>query len=371
MAKNTDSIPFTELVERTQELARERADVKSKVRGIVNDVYTREIPRKEDWSFFLVSSAMTLIEQYATGTVTANTGATTLTFSSDVVITSSMVGRKVKITGNDYVYEITAMSGATGATIRPPLSGDQNVTSVSYAIFQNLYALPSDFDRYPKNGGLVNYLGGQEVVIPEKPYQEWADEANYTPVNDPEFCRIIGVNTAGNALIEVNPPPKIAKSLKNDYLIRPRAMRETTIGLIGSIAASGTAVVGDGNTRFTEATTGDWFRINSFGKGSDSEWYRILAISGNSGLTLQTAFGLSGATSAGYTISSVPQMPARMHPSILYGTLTQLAADQNDPLYQGYNLKLAEVLSDGKRIYKTRNYQQDIHHLGEDYLYRR
>jgi len=371
MAKNIDAIPFTELVERSQEIGRERASKDSYVRGIVNDVYTKEIPRKEDWAFLLVNSTITLTMEYATGTVSANTGDTVLSFSSDVTIDSSMIGRIIKIIGNDYVYKINGMSGTTGATIQPPISGDTNITSASYSIMQPFYSLPQDFDRFPKNGGLVDFVGGREKIIPEKPYQEWSSEANYTATENPEFCRIIGTDTAGNQILEVNPPPKISKSVKNDYFMRPKPMRETTAGLIGSVSASGTSVIGDSNTRFTEATTGDYFRIDNFGVGADSEWYRIIAISGNSGLTLQTAFGLSGATSANYTICSAPQMPSRMHPAILYGSVLQLTADQDDPMYTAYNVKLAEVLSDGKKVYKTRNYQQDIHHLGEDYLYRR
>jgi hypothetical protein len=60
-----------------------------------------------------------------------------------------------------------------------------------------------------------------------------------------------------------------------------------------------------------------------------------------------------------------------MHPALLYGGILQLCVDQNDPMAQMYNTKLAEVLSDGKRLYVSRIYSQDIHHLGEEYLYRR
>lgn len=369
MAKNIVEIPFSELVERVSELARERPDVKQKIRGIVNDMYTREIPRKEDWSFFLVSSSITLVPEYTTGNVTATTGNTALVFSSDVVLTQSNNGTKIKITGNGYLYDFT-FSQATAGTINLPFSGNANATSVPYSIYQPFYSLAADFDRFPKNGGLINYEGSTQQVIPEMAYQEWANEYNTSPVQTPTQCRIIGTDTAGNPLLEVNPPPKIAKSLRYDYFIKPKVMRETTAGLIGNVSASGTTVTGDSNALFTQANTGDYFRINAFGIGADSEWYRIIAINGNSSLTLQVAFGLSGATSAGYTICSAPQMPTKMHPAILYGSLLQLAADQDDPLYQAYNIKFAEVLSDGKRTFKTRIYNQDIHHIGEEYLYR-
>lgn len=370
MSKNQTVIPFTELVERVSELARERVDVMSKVRAVVNDIYTREIPRKEDWSFFLVSSTITLQQEYNTGTVSATTGGTTATFSSTVSLSSSNTGMKLKVTGNDYLYDVTFLQ-TTALTISPPFSGTVNAVSYNYSLFKPFYSLAPDFDRFPKNGGLINFNGSSEEIIPEMAYQDWPGQYNTSPQNTPSYCRIIGTDTAGNSLLEVTPPPKIAKSLRYDYLIQPKTMRETTSGTIGSISASGTAVVGDSNTRFTEANTGDYFRIDAFGKAGDSEWYRIIAISGNSGLTLQTAFGLSGATSAAYTICSAPQMPSKMHPAILYGSLVQLAADQDDPMTQSYNLKLAEVLSDGKRTYKTRIYNQDIHNMGEEYLYRR
>ena len=370
MSKNQAEIPFTELVERASELARERVDVRGKIRGIVNDFYVREIPRKADWNFLMAQSTVTTVAEYTVGSVTANTGATTLTFSSDVVITSAMVGRLVKISGNDYLYRINAMSGTTGATIVPPISGDQNVSSATYSIFQPFYPLAADFDRFPKNGGLVNYQGSAEEIIPEKAYQDWALDYSATPVENPTKCRLYGYDTAGSTLLEMNPPPKIDKSFRYDYFLRLSPMRETTAGFV-NVSAAGTTVTGSaGTTRFTEATTGDYFRVDALGKSGDSEWYRIIAITNNSSLTLQTAFGLSGVTSANYTICRAPYIPYKLHPAILYGSLLQLVADQDDPMYVAYNMKLAEVLSDGKRLYTSRIYSQDIHHLGEEYRYR-
>lgn len=368
MSKNLEELPFTEIVERASEIARERADVESKVRAIVNDVYIREIARKEDWTFFLVSSSITLVPQYITGNITATTGSNTVTFSSDVVLTASNNGMQLKISGNDYVYQFT-FGNTTGGTITPPLSGNVNVTSQPYALFQAYYSLANNFDRFPKNGGLVNYRGTTEEIITEQPYQEWWQDYSSSAQDTPKKCRIIGQDTMGNALLEINPPAKSYKTLRYDYFYKPRIMRENTAGLC-AVSASATTVFGDPSTQFALANTGDYFRIDAFGTKGDSEWYRIGAINGTA-LTLQTAFGLSGATSAGFTICSAPQMPYKMHPAILYGTVLQLTVDQEDPMFQAYNLKLAEVLSDGKRLYKTRIYNQDIHHLGEEFLYRR
>lgn len=370
MSKNLEGIPFTEIVERSSELARESADVEKKVRGIVNDVYVRELPRKEDWSFLLASSALTLIQRYNTGTVTANTGATSVTFSTDVTITSAMTGRRLRVDGNDYIYNVTFQS-ATSLTISPPFSGTQNVSSVGYDIFMPYYALAADFDRFLKDQGVTKFIGGRKEQISEKAPQEFDRDYQPTPQDLPTYCRLFGTDTNGRTLVEFNPPPKSAISLPYDYIRTVQNMRETTAGSV-TIEAGSTIVVGSANTTFfTQARTGDYFRIDNFGTGADSEWYRIQTITHNSSLTLSTAFGLSGASSAAYTICSLPDIPTRMHPALLYGTIMQLAADKDDPAIEGYKMQLAEVLSDGKRIYKTRTYSQEIRMITEEYNYRR
>ena len=370
MSKNIDSIPFTELVERTSEIARERADIQPKIRGYVNDVYLREIARKWDWNFLLVGSTITTRPSYATGTISGNTGATTVTFSTDVALDATYTGSQLRITGNDVVYDCVYQS-ATSLTIQPPISGNTNYINTSYNLYFPFYALPLDFDRYPKNGGFANWIGGNQKVIQETPFQEWGINYSSTPSDMVERLRIIGTNTAGNQVLEVNPPPKTAKSYLNNYYISLSPMSETTSGLIGNITSGGTNVQGDSNCRFLEATTGDYLRIDALGKGNDSLWYRIISIANNSNLTLQTAFATTGITSANYVICSAPQMPIKLHPAILYGAVLYCVTDQNDPLYAAYNLKLAEVMSDGKRLYVSRVYNQDIHTLAEDWQYRR
>ena len=370
MSKNQSDIPFTELVERASQLAAIREDVEKKVRGIVNDIYVNDIPRKEDWSFLLATSSITFTQEYTTGNATINTGGTTITFSSDVTIDSTMTGRKIKFSSNDYVYTIISMSGTTGAVIGPTLSGTVNISAGAYSIFQPVYALNSDFDRFLKNGGLHYFSGGRKVAIPETAYQDYIDNFSSDTTETQAYCRVVGVDTAGNRLVEVIPPPKSAISTEYDYIHRLRPLRETTAGLIANIGAGGTSVTGNATTLFAEANTGDYFRIDAFGTGADSEWYPILAISGT-GITLRTAFGNSGATNASYTIASNPRMPTMLHTAIMYGAMIQLTASQNDPMAPGYKNEYASILSDGKRLYKTRTYSKEVKTIAEDYLYRR
>ncbi len=373
MAKNISEIPFTELCERTHELARERIDSRSKVRGIVNDFYVREFPRKMDWNFFMTQSTITVQGQYNTGTITATTGSTTVTFSSDVVLTQSNNLWWLKIAGNDYVYQFT-YSNATGGTLNVPLGGTVNATNASYNLFQPYYSLATNFDRFPKNGGLILFQGGQEQIISELAYQDWAIYYSPTPTQIASYCRLYGTDTAGSTILEINPPPQVALSYRYDYFIRPSPMRENTAGLIGNVGNNSTTVTGDSNTQFTRSNVGDYFRVDALGTASDSEWYKIISINGDSSLTLQIPFlnsVNSSVTSASYTICGAPQMPYKMHPAILYGSILQVSVDQNDPMIQAYNTKFAEVLSDGKRLYVSRIYNQQVHNMGEEYLYRR
>ena len=369
MSKNLDVIPFTELVERVGEIARERADTQPKLRGYVNDVYLRDIARKWDWNFLLADSTITVKSSYTTGTVTANTGATTAVFSTDVVLSAEYTGSQLKMSGNDYVYDCVFQS-TTSLTIQPPVSGNTNVSNGSYSLFFPFYSLPSSFDRFPKNGGFVNYVGGVQNVIAESPFQEWASNYSTSPSDTPSRVRIAGVTTMGNQVLEINPPPKSAKSYMTNFFQALTPMRETSAGFI-NVSAGGTAVTGSaGTTLFTEATTGDYLRVTALGKGNDSLWYRIVSIANDSSLTLQTAFAATGITSANYVICSAPQMPVKLHPAILYGAILQTVTDQDDPMVTMYSQKLAEVMSDGKRLYVSRIYNQIVHTDAEEYLYR-
>lgn len=372
MSKNIAEIPVTEIVERVKALSRSPRNSDTKIRGVVQDVALREIPSKFDWNFMLVSSGLTTIPQYNTGTVSVNTGNSSITFSSDVTITADMVGRKINITGDGAIYEITSMSSTTSGLINPQYQATQNATNQSYTIFQPVYALSDDFERFPKPGGLYHQIGGQKKVLEELQYRPYLDTYRTTPVSIPEKCRLVGNDTAGNPLVELVPPPSTAENYGYDYYKQLRPLMETTAGTLLQIAAGAMQVTGNTNTRFTEATTGDWFRVDALGTGADSLWYRIIAISHDSSLMLGSAFANSAITSsANYTIARAPEMPARMHIAVLYGSVRSLELDQTDENFMFYHSQYAQVMSDSKKIYVSRPYNQEITGIHEDFMYRR
>ena len=370
MSKNLTELPFTELAERAAQIARLEQD-DSRVRGAVNDVYVRELPRKEDWSFLVVSSALTCADAYSTGNAAVvDTQGTTFTLSSDTAIDGTFTGRKIKFSTNPNVYLITSAAGTTGGTMTPPLSGTSNIRGSAYFIVKDTYALPQDFDRFPKNGGLLLYQGGRMTPIPEVAIQNYYSDYTPSPTK-PEKCRLVQVGTDNIQQVELTPPPDDPYTLGYEYLRKLVPLRETTGG-VANIAAGATVVTGSvGVSRFTEATSGWYFRIDAFGTGEESEWYRVASVTHNSSLTLATAFGLSGAVSAGFTLCPAPQMPAKMHSAILYGAVINLMADQNDPNAALYQQKFGEVVTEARRLYKTRVYSQPIESVFEDYQYRR
>ena len=375
MAKNIPHIPYTEIQERIISIGRLDNSVKEKARASIQDKYAREIPSKFDWEFLITSSSLTTIQEYKTGAVTINTGDTTAVFSSDAVMDTSMTGRRIRISNNPVIYDITFLN-TTAHTISPAFQGPTNISGGAYSIFQNKYALAGDFDRFPKTvdderrgGGLYKWEGTRKVGIPSFSYIEATEEFEGN-VSIPKRCRLVGHDTAGKPLVELIPPPKDPRIYGYDYIRQLNPLTETSAGTV-TIAAGGNTVTGDTNCRFLEANTGDYFRINSFGTGQDSSWYRVISIAHNSSLTLGVTFANSGVTSAEYVISRAPDYPPRLQPALVYGPLHEVTLDQNDESTTVYYAKYAETLSDGKRIHVSRVYAKDITGLHEEYQWRR
>lgn len=371
MSKNISELPFTELNERVALMSRATNSTdKSRVRGATNDEYVRQLPKWEDWQFLIAQSSLSTFVPYRTGSVSVNTLSTAITFSSDVALDSTYTGWQIKFSNNSNVYEFT-YTNATGGTISPPLSGDQNITAGSYVLFQSKYSLASDFSRFPKNGGIILYQGGRPSLIQESQSREdwyaWYSPSPSTPVR----CQLINWGTAGTQAVEITPPTSKATVLPYDYVLKLNPMREVTGGFI-DISAGGTSVTGSaGTTLFTQAQTGWYLRVDAFGKGQDSEWYRILAIQHNSSLTLQTAFGLSGATTAAFTICPAPAVPSILHDAIMYGAAMSIFVDQNDPQFMFMASQKAASIVHARTLFKSRVYNQEIDTIATEWRYRR
>ena len=132
MSKTTVEIPYTEIVERVMSLGRINSNAIDKVRGIVNDIYCRDIPVKHDWQFLIASSSITTYGEYKTGNASTVTDSRIVTFSTDAVLVDSMNGRVIKFAGNDVVYQITSFISAT--SIPKATSFSSSVTSICHLL---------------------------------------------------------------------------------------------------------------------------------------------------------------------------------------------------------------------------------------------
>ena len=365
---NLKEIPFSEILEKVSDLSRSNTDQRSRIKGLVNEVYTLDIPKEYDWYWLKASSAISCIAEYKTGVVSINTQTTGVLFNSGATITTDMTGRKIKFSNNSDVYDFTYLAANSG-TINPPLSGSTNISSGGYTIYKNIYSLPPDFDRFPVNGGLLFYSAGQPQALPELVDDDYYEQATASPSSVPEWCRFAEYDTAGNLQIEIVPPPSTAMILKNEYIKTLNPMVETTMGTV-VINSNQTAVTGTG-TLFLEMTTGDYLRADGFGVKGESNWYRISAISSNSDLTLANTFRRDSSYSGSFTISSAPKMPYKFHNALIYGPIRKILSDEKDPMLIYANAEWMKIISDNKTLEQSRHAKDDLDLIAEDYEYRR
>ena len=367
MGKLTRVIPATEVVERSITISRAQGD-DLRAWGALNDIYLQELPAQADWTFLMATSALSTSARYITGTATVNTGATAVTFTG-ATIPSGTTGWRMRFNDNPNVYDWTFVSSSNG-TIAPALSEDRNISGGAFTLFNPYYTLATNFDRFPKNGGLQLWQGAKPTPVPEMPIQEYFDEFSASP-GRPAKCQLIAPDTLNRAQVELVPPPDKVYLMPYHYIYAPTPLRETTGG-VATVAASGTGATFQGAVRVGEMVTGMYFRIDNFGEDADSEWHQIVSVSAaNSNVTFQSTFTTSAANSANYTVCNVPVYPLVLHGALLHGVVKRLLADQNDKTFIYTDSLQTAAINDAKRLFRTRTYNQEIETVFDEYHYRR
>lgn len=364
---NIRAIPFTEIVERIEDLGRVGTETKKRTRAVVNEIYTIDIPNDYDHHWLKSSSGIACIAEYDTGTTKINTQSTAVMFGSGAVIDSSFTGRKIKFDDNPDVYDFT-FSKANSGTISPPLSGVVNLSCASYTIFKNIYSLPADFDRFPVNGGLLFYSAGQPQPLAPILDDDYYSQVNASPTDVPTNCRFVGYDTAGQLQVEILPPPASPYLLINEYIKALSPMIESTMGTI--VVSSNQTTVSGTSTYFTQMNSGDYIRADNFGKGGDSTWYRIAVVNNASTITLSSNFRIDSNYTGSYTISKAPLMPYRMQPALIWGSLMKLLPDQKDPMFITATRNYAKIMSDNRVLEQSRYAKDTVELIAEDYDYR-
>lgn len=125
-----------------QRLCRENRDLS---RGDALDTCFQaydDLWRRYNWPFRRVSGAIEAVGDVTTGTVAVIQGQRTMTFSS--APTQAVVGREVRIDGDQQSYVIKSLVGAV-ATVSSSYTGDTDAAA-AYTVRQMEYKMPVDFD---------------------------------------------------------------------------------------------------------------------------------------------------------------------------------------------------------------------------------
>ena len=358
MGNLATTIPFTELWERLLTMGRvDSPNNEDYGKGLVNDVYTRTLPRTTDWNPLVKESYLSMTPYYNTGTATVTAGSTSVTGVGTTWTTAmtSTDSYKIKFSGNDNVYDFDYV-GATSGTISPALSKATDLTTVAYSIFRDEYSLASDFNRLLMNGSIYKYSGGRVTnIIPELPRDRFKDA--FSPEATDPIQRAMLTRThsgTGYQLVRVNPPPKTACVYPYEYIQYVTPMTDYNAG---SVAVTNGSAIVTGTDSFFLANTavGDYFRVDSNGIGDSSKWYKILTVDSNLQLTLNTNFGEDTESSLEYHVSKAPTaFPFPFHEFILYEAVLKLTTEQGDPLVQSLSVERDRIMYDLKKNYKSR-----------------
>jgi len=358
MGNLATTIPFTELWERL--LTMGRVDVPNNedyAKGLINDVYTRTLPRKMDWEPLVKDGTLGMTPYYNTGLATITAGSTSLT-GVGTTWTSAMVsadGYKIKFSGNNNIYSFDYAS-ATTATISPALSQATDLTSATYVIFRDEYQLASDFNRLLMNGSIYVYSGGRvRDIIREIPRDKF--NAQFSPEATDPIQRAMLTRThatTGNRLVRLNPPPKTAYVYPYEYIELVTPMTDYNAGSVAVTNASATVTGTD--TFFTaNVAVGDYFRVDSNGIGDSSKWYKVSSVDSNTQLTLSENFGEYTESALEYRVSKAPTaFPFPFHEFILYEAVLKVVTEQGDTVLSAIATERDAILSDLKKNYKSR-----------------
>jgi len=330
-------IVFSELVERCQkELIRDSAigdSAEAKYMGRINDVYLTDLPSQIDWRHIRKIASITTTADYSTGTIALVNGSTSVTGTSTVWTSANSNNMLIKASGYNEIYRATYVSSTSLTLDREWVEATD--TSETYTLFQDRYAIASDFDRMilDRDKAVYYYNGGNKVYLTYKTIDEF--EANQTyQYNDPINYTIKWVS--GDPYILVNPPDTKARTLYYTYMPALNKMEEYDTGTITTLANAGTAVTGSG-TDFdgfvTDTSAYDYyFRIDGDGIGSASKWYKIASADSDTGITLSDTYAgvaIAAGTST-YTISVVSLLPKGLDLALLYGAAIVSSVDQSN-----------------------------------------
>ena len=316
--------PFSELVETLQnEFIREASPGEEpKYQGIVNQIYSNELPTILPEQFIKKEAYINLVADYTVGTVTVGTGTANIIGSSTSWTSGNSNGFLFKTSSSDPVYRVT-FDVSTSLTFQDSLTWiGASGTGITYTLLKDRYSLPSDFSHMmtddPEDSHVVyRYVNGQRLYL--KLFNE--EEFNKQTVS------AVGISYAYNVRW-IRESPYLYVTLAADsvellgysYIPQLTTLSEYTTGL--ATFTTGTAVVASTAASWlvnvTTGTSTYYIRNDADGTGSASKWGLISTVANATALTLSAAWGFTSGTGITYTISEISKWPARFDDAILY-----------------------------------------------------
>lgn len=140
---------------------------------------------------------------------------TTLSFSE------TMKGRAIQLGTHATIYRIESVESSTSLTLNRPYLGDDVVDAdgpIAYAIVQDRYTLPDDFDR--PTDDWENFFGPNSIdnVGPNKFLEQRRNRGSTLLVHDPEIYTVYGLDDSETyQIIHFDPYPNEARVLTFTY----------------------------------------------------------------------------------------------------------------------------------------------------------
>lgn len=317
--------PFTEMVEVVQkELVREAASGEdAKYMGMVNQVYSNDLPSVLPERFIQKEAYLTLVADYTVGTVTVGTGTSNIIGSSTSWTSANSGNRLIEVDGTDVIYRMTFAAG-TSLTFQDSLTWvGSSGTGLTYVLFTDRYSLPSDFSHLiaddPFRPHVVyRYVDGQKIYLTPFIEEEY-NEQDASSVGTPYGYLLKWVKETPYLYITL--AADSAEIVGYTYVPQLTTLSEYTTGTV--TFATTTAITADGGTtswlvNITTGTNTYYIRNDADGTGSASKWIKILSVGGASSLTLNSAWSYTTGATQSYTISEISKWPTRFDDAIMY-----------------------------------------------------
>src|SRR3990167_703782 len=316
--------PFVEIAEVAQlELVREAASgEKGKYEGLVNQIYSQDLPGVLPENFIKKEAYLTLVADYKSGTVTIGTGTANIIGSGTSWTSANSEGRLIEISGKDQIYRVTFTAG-TDLAFQDSLTWTASSGSgLTYTLYTDRYTLASDFSHMladdPEDPHVVyRYLSGNKVYLDPLSEEEF-NKNDSSAVGMPYGYQMRWIKET--AYLYITLAADSAEIIGYSYIPQLTTLTEYTTGT--ATFTTGTAVIGAGSPSWllnvTTGTSTYYIRNDADGTGSSSKWGKISSVANATAFTLSAAWKYSSGSGITYTISEISKWPARFDDAILY-----------------------------------------------------